>query len=206
MVVSYGSTLIRKVIAKDVDEVIVHPTVLLSIVDHYNRVAKDTKKRVVGTLLGFYEDGKLQVTNCFAVPFEEDLNDLDVYFFDQLYHEDMFGMMERINSKEKIIGWYSTGTTIKKNDIHINEILRRFNTMPVFVLLNLDTNQDIGLPTTAYFTREETDEDGNLNRQFVHAPSRIGATPEEEIGVETLLRDIKDASRGQLSKQVSDKT
>ena len=200
MVVSYGSTLIRKVIAKDVDEVVVHPTVLLSVVDHYNRVAKDTKKRVVGTLLGFYENGKLQVTNCYAVPFEEDLQDLDVYFFDQLYHEDMFGMMERINGKEKIVGWYSTGKTIKKNDIHINEILRRFNSQPAFVLVNLDANQNIGLPTTAYFTKEETDDDGNLSRQFIHAPSRIGATPEEEIGVETLLRDIKDASQGTLSK------
>ena len=33
-------------------EVVVHPLVLLSVVDHYNRVAKDTRKRVVGVLLG----------------------------------------------------------------------------------------------------------------------------------------------------------
>jgi hypothetical protein len=32
--------------------VVVHPLVLLSVVDHYNRVAKDTKKRAVGVLLG----------------------------------------------------------------------------------------------------------------------------------------------------------
>ena len=30
------------------EQVVVHPLVLLSVVDHYNRVAKDTKKRVVG--------------------------------------------------------------------------------------------------------------------------------------------------------------
>lgn len=29
-----------------------HPLVLLSVVDHYNRVAKDTRKRSVGILLG----------------------------------------------------------------------------------------------------------------------------------------------------------
>lgn len=34
------------------DLVVVHPLVLLSIVDHYTRVAKDTNKRVVGVLLG----------------------------------------------------------------------------------------------------------------------------------------------------------
>ena len=35
-------------------EVIIHPLVLLSVTDHYNRVAKDTRKRVVGVLLGNY--------------------------------------------------------------------------------------------------------------------------------------------------------
>ena len=40
----------------------------------------------------------------------------------------------------------------------------------------------------------EVDEDGNLNRQFIHVQSSIGASEAEEIGVEHLLRDIKDAS------------
>ena len=35
--------------------------------------------------------------------------------------------------------------------------------------------------------------------------SSIGASEAEEIGVEHLLRDIKDASQGTLSKRVSDK-
>jgi len=40
------------------------------------------------------------------------------------------------------------------------------------------------------------DDNGNLNRQFVHLPSSIGASEAEEVGVEHLLRDIKDASVG----------
>jgi len=40
----------------------------------------------------------------------------------------------------------------------------------------------------------------------VHCESSIGASEAEEVGVEHLLRDIKDASQGTLSKQVSDKT
>jgi len=55
-------------------------------------------------------------------------------------------------------------------------------------------------------TKEEVDDNGNLNRLFTHCQNSIAATPEEEIGVESLLRDIKDASRGQISKHVSDKT
>lgn len=48
------------------DLVVVHPLVLLSVVDHYNRVAKDTKKRVVGALLGETYKGRVDITNCFA--------------------------------------------------------------------------------------------------------------------------------------------
>ena len=47
-------------------EVIVHPLVLLSVVDHYNRVAKDTRKRVVGVLLGTKDRNQVDVTNTFA--------------------------------------------------------------------------------------------------------------------------------------------
>jgi len=34
------------------EAVVVHPLVLLAVTDHYNRVAKDTRKRVIGVLLG----------------------------------------------------------------------------------------------------------------------------------------------------------
>jgi len=186
--------------------VVVHPTVLLSVVDHYNRIAKDTKKRVVGVLLGEYGDhGVLDVTNCYAVPFDEDLQEPSVWFFDHIYHETMFNMMRKINSKERIIGWYSSGPAIKKADIEINEILRKYNTNPVFVLIKVHEAAAPGIPTEAYCTKEEVDDNGNLMRQFVHIPSSIGASEAEEVGVEHLLRDIKDASQGQLSKQVGDK-
>lgn len=47
-------------------QVIVHPLVLLSTVDHYNRVAKNTNKRVVGVLLGTVSKGVVDVTNSYA--------------------------------------------------------------------------------------------------------------------------------------------
>ena len=45
------------------EKVIVHPIVLLSVVDHYNRLAMDTKKRVVGMLLGSVSQGVVDITN-----------------------------------------------------------------------------------------------------------------------------------------------
>lgn len=52
-----------------IEKVVVHPLVLLSIVDNYNRVAKDTRKRVVGVLLGSSFKGTVDVTNSYAGSF-----------------------------------------------------------------------------------------------------------------------------------------
>ena len=81
----------------------VHPLVLLSVVDHYNRVAKDTKKRVVGILLGETRAGKIDVTNSYAVPFEEDPKDPLVWFLDHNYHEEMYAMFKKVNGKELLL-------------------------------------------------------------------------------------------------------
>ena len=78
-------------------EVVVHPLVLLSAVDHYSRVAKDTRKRVVGVLLGSTFKGKCDVTNSFAVPFEEDLRNPTVWYLDHSFLEKMERMYRKIN-------------------------------------------------------------------------------------------------------------
>jgi 26S proteasome regulatory subunit N8 len=49
-----------------IENVVVHPLVLLSIVDNYNRVAKDTRKRVLGVLLGSTFRGRVDITNSYA--------------------------------------------------------------------------------------------------------------------------------------------
>lgn len=38
--------------------------------------------------MGEYGDkGVLDITNCYAVPFEEDFNEPNIWFFDHIYHE-----------------------------------------------------------------------------------------------------------------------
>lgn len=46
--------------------VVVHPLVLLSIVDHYRRSAINTKKRTVGVLLGNWNGQTVNITNSYA--------------------------------------------------------------------------------------------------------------------------------------------
>jgi 26S proteasome regulatory subunit N8 len=75
----------------------VHPLVLLSVVDHYHRVARNTTKRVVGVLLGQSSQGKVNVASSFAVPFEEDDKDQNVWFVDHDYIELMADMFRKVN-------------------------------------------------------------------------------------------------------------
>ena len=47
-------------------QVSVAPLVLLSVADHYGRSAKDTRRRVVGVLLGQNDGKNVRVSNSFA--------------------------------------------------------------------------------------------------------------------------------------------
>ena len=79
-------------------EVIVHPLVLLSVADHYNRVAKDARnKRVVGVLLGSRIGNVVDACNSFAVPFEEDASNPKVWFLDHNFLESLFWMFKKVN-------------------------------------------------------------------------------------------------------------
>jgi len=188
-----------------VERVVVHPLVLLSVVDHFNRMGKiGNQKRVVGLLLGSWTSkGVLDVSNSFAVPFDEDDRERTVWFLDHDYLEQMFNMFKKVNAREKVVGWYHTGPKLHPNDVEINELIRRYCHSAVLVIIDAKPRQ-LGLPTEAYRAVEEVHEDGTpTTRSFEHIPSEIGAEEAEEVGVEHLLRDIKDTTIGSLSQRVT---
>ncbi|CAG0915345.1 unnamed protein product [Notodromas monacha] len=189
------------------ETVVVHPLVLLSIVDHFNRIEKTgTKKtRVVGALLGTWRTkGVLDVSSCFAVPFEEDEKDPNVWFLDHDYLNNMYNMCKKVNMREKIVGWYHTGPKLHQNDVDINELVRKYCPDAVLVIVSTNENE-IGPPTNAYVAVEELHDNGTpATKTFEHVPSEIGAEESEEVGVEHLLRDVKDGGGGSLSQKVTD--
>eukprot|EP01047_Picozoa_sp_COSAG01_P064641 COSAG01_NODE_8590_length_2726_cov_1755.185383_1_plen_280_part_00 len=190
--------------------VVIHPLVLLSTVDHFLRVnPKGGKGRVVGVLLGEVRQGRVDVTNSFAVPFDEDERSQGVWYLDHDYLEKMFRMFKKVAAKEKIVGWYSTGPKIKPIDIQINHLFRDWGQGaakdPIFCIIDVNVKEDV-LPTEAYVAVEETASDSStVSWTFKHIQSEIGALEAEEIGVEHLLRDIKDTTVSTLSQDVEAK-
>ncbi|BCR83858.1 proteasome regulatory particle lid subunit RPN8 [Aspergillus chevalieri] len=183
--------------------VTVAPLVLLSVADHYGRTAKGTKKRVVGVLLGENTGQTVRVSNSFAVPFEEDEKDPSVWFLDHNFIESMRDMFKKINAREKLIGWYHSGPKLRASDLEINELFKKYTPNPLLVIVDVQP-KEVGVPTDAYFAVDEIKDDGTTtSRTFVHTPSVIEAEEAEEIGVEHLLRDIRDVAVGTLSTRIT---
>lgn len=197
------TTLVQKT---DLEKVVVHPLVLLSVVDHFNRMGKiGNQKRVVGVLLGSMsaKTGILDISNSFAIPFDEDASDGGVWFLDHEYLENMYHMFKKVNAKERIVGWYHTGPKLHPNDILINDLISNYCSRSVLVIIDAKP-KNIGLPTEAYRAVEEIHDDGTpVSKTFEHVPTEIGAEEAEEVGVEHLLRDIKDTTVGTLSQKVT---
>ncbi|KAL1672701.1 maintenance of mitochondrial structure and function-domain-containing protein [Schizophyllum commune] len=185
--------------------VIVHPLVLLSVTDHHARsVSRTSNKRVVGVLLGQDNGKTVNVANSFGIPFEEDEKDPKTWFLDHNYIEGMYDMFKKVNARERMIGWYHSGPKLRASDMEINELFKRFIPRPVMVIVDVRPNT-VGIPTDAYFAVEEIKDDGTETRKtFFHVPSAIEAEEAEEIGVEHLLRDIKDSTTTTLATRVEE--
>lgn len=185
--------------------VIVHPLVLLSVTDHHARsVSRTSQKRVVGVLLGQDTGKTINVANSFGIPFEEDEKDSKTWFLDHNYIDGMYEMFKKVNAREGMIGWYHTGPKLRASDQEINDLFKKFIARPVMVIVDVRP-QVVGMPTDAYFAVEEIKDDGTETRKtFLHVPSAIEAEEAEEIGVEHLLRDIKDSTTTTLATRVTE--
>ncbi|ESK91427.1 26s proteasome regulatory subunit rpn-8 [Moniliophthora roreri MCA 2997] len=185
--------------------VIVHPLVLLSVGDHHARAgSRNSNKRVIGVLLGQDNGKTINVANSFGIPFEEDEKDSKTWFLDHNYIEGMYEMFKKVNAKERMIGWYHSGPKLRASDQEINDLFKKYIARPVMVIVDVRP-ETVGIPTDAYFAVEEIKDDGTETRKtFLHCPSAIEAEEAEEIGVEHLLRDIKDSTTTTLATRVTE--
>ena len=121
----------------------------------------------------------------------------------------MYRMYKKVNAREIIVGFYSTGPKIKENDIKIDELVRAYCPQPVFVIIDVRPENE-AIPTTAYVSVEEVESDSKaarkeIRRTFKHVSSMIGAYEAEEVGVEHLLRDVNDPTVSTLASQIKHK-
>ena len=119
-------------------------------------------------------------------------------------------MFRKVNIKERVVGFYSTGPQIRSNDLRIYDIVSRALpsrclTPAVFCIIDIRPDRP-DLPVTAYKVMEQVNQDQQqVQRSFAHVPVQMGAEEAEEVGVEHLLRDINDPTVSTVASLIKGK-
>ncbi|VDK59406.1 unnamed protein product [Cylicostephanus goldi] len=118
----------------------VHPVVYMTIVDSYLRRQRPTKAgqpandKALGTLMGFYEKDAVQVTNCFAIPFSELRDDLEL---DDSFNQQMIQMLKRAAPTEQPVGWFYTSSDLSSNCLiyhdYYNRVINEVYLLSIFL-------------------------------------------------------------------------
>lgn len=159
----------------------VHPLVIFNICDCYVR-RPDQAERVIGTLLGsVLPDGTIDIRNSYAVPHNESS---DQVALDIDYHQNMLSSQQKVNPKEVIVGWFSTGGVTGGSAL-IHEFYSREVNNPIH--LTVDTEFRTGNASIkAFISVGLSLGDQQLAAQFQEIPLDLRMVEAEKIGFDVL--------------------
>ncbi|XVF24051.1 hypothetical protein REPUB_Repub13aG0093300 [Reevesia pubescens] len=166
----------------------VHPLVIFNICDCYVR-RPDQAERVIGTLLGsVLPDGTVDIRNSYAVPHTESSEQVAL---DIEYHHNMLVSHQKVNPKEVIVGWYSTGLGVTGGSALIHDFYSREVPSPVH--LTVDTGFRNGDGTIkAYVSVNLALGDRQLAAQFQEIPLDLRMVEAERVGFDILKTTAVD--------------
>ncbi|KAG8480076.1 hypothetical protein CXB51_025154 [Gossypium anomalum] len=166
----------------------VHPLVIFNICDCYVR-RPDQAERVIGTLLGsVLPDGTVDIRNSYAVPHTESAEQVAL---DIEYHHNMLVSHQKVNPKEVIVGWYSTGLGVTGGSALIHDFYSREVSNPIH--LTVDTGFRNGEGTVKAFVSVNLAlGDRQLAAQFQEIPLDLCMVEAERVGFDILKKTAVD--------------
>nr|UXY87424.1 26S proteasome regulatory SU [Cryptomonas sp.] len=181
-----------------IDKILIHPVALLGILKRYPIFyLEDESKRIIGCLLGYKKERKISCTSSFRVPFEKDTNG-NSWFLDHNFMEKMADMYKKVNTKEKLVGWYSETEALHKEDTNISRLFFGYSKCPIYILVwtNYKTK---GLYVDSFFVRNNVSSEVPI---FSNIPATIGMLESEEIGVFQILKNSSSAKNLTLTSSI----
>ncbi|AQK79614.1 STIP1 and U box-containing protein 1 [Zea mays] len=156
----------------------VEAVVLFNVCDSYVR-RPDQADRVIGTLLGsLLSDGTVHVRNSYVVPHSESADQVAI---DIDYHHNMYASHQKVNPKEVIVGWFSTGFGVSGGSTLIHEFYSREVQNPIH--LTVDTGFTRGEASIkAYISSNLSLRDSQLAAQFQEIPLDLKMIEAEKAG------------------------
>ncbi|KYQ90992.1 Mov34/MPN/PAD-1 family protein [Tieghemostelium lacteum] len=177
----------------------VHPVVIFNILDHYIRrnVGQD---RVIGTLLGYYNDGVIEIRNCFPVVHSEG----EQVAVEMEFQRKMLDLHLKSSPKEPIVGWYATGNDINENSVIINNFYREEMNGQTPIHLTLDTgltNDTMGIH--AYHAHNlSLNHESSLGSYFTPLSLEILTFEAENAGLDSIAQTKYDQQSTSLLSEL----
>jgi len=167
-----------------VKQVYVHPVALFTVVDSYERRTEDAK-RVVGTLMGSFNNGIVEVTNCFTVPHHETQEEVA---FDKEYANSMLDLYRDANPSEDIVGWFATSNEISGHSTLIHEYYSIECDNPIH--LTVDCQLKSGrMDIKTYVSSPMGVPGGTMGIIFTPVPKEIKYYEPEQVAVHTFSKN-----------------
>jgi len=177
--------------AVPITSVLVHPIALFSILDHFLR-RDDKQDRVIGTLLGTRSESEVEVKSSFAVLHAETAERVAV---DMDYHRAMLELHQKVNPREVIVGWYSTGSNLNTYSALIQGFYQQETAPHQAIHLSLDTDATDGqLGVRTYLSAPVGVSVKAENCVFTPVPCTLRYTEIEQGGLDLLTNAAKTPS------------
>ena len=169
-------------------KIIIHPLAIVDILKEFPDIHK--KKflgKKIGTLLGYYKKKKIFCTSSYRIPFQQ--KTIKNWFIDQVFMEKMAVMHKKINSREKIIGWYALKENLDSSESRVHRIFFGYTHHPVF--LHLWVSKEINGFVMDVFLEKQKNREGEKILKTI--PVEIGMLESEEVAVHQILSNSKNS-------------
>ncbi|ABW98253.1 prsS12 (nucleomorph) [Hemiselmis andersenii] len=165
---------------------IIHPLAIVDILKEFQDIKKKKfSGKKIGSLLGYYKKKKNFVTSSFRIPFKQKME--KNWFLDQVFMEKMAAMFKKINSREKIIGWYALKKKLNSSESRIHRIFFGYTHRPIF--LHLWVSKEINGLIIDIFTEKQKNIKGG---KFLKTMAvEIGMLESEEVAIHQILSNSK---------------
>lgn len=116
---------------------------------------------------------------------------------DVVHHQTMAELQQKVNSRERIVGWFSTGTDVSGSDALIHSFYTNECPNPVHLILDTSLHQE-QMNVKAFVSRVLTIQGNPLAREFQEVPCEVKASDAERVAGDLLFSESTESLPSEL--------
>ncbi|KAJ3442009.1 cop9 signalosome complex subunit [Anaeramoeba flamelloides] len=173
-------------------EIFLHPLVILNICDHFTRARVNSNKknpRVIGAMIGTQNGRSVEIHNSFELVYtQEKSGDDQIITINKEYLEKKKNRFVEVYKNFEIMGWYSTGNKILKNDLKVHESLLEFNESPLYLQLDPNPKEDLKELPIKIYESELRIVNSKPKLVFLHSSYKTKSLEPERLAVDNITK------------------